>query len=102
MNETIYYGAIISALTILVNLFISIHTINTNRKLNDENTKINAENAGKNRVIHEIDQIDTSKRDPAFKDLNDKLNSGDYTILSAFVNHGNTSQTRYVLGKIKP
>lgn len=94
---------VVSLLSILATLEISKHTINSNRKLNEENIKINAENAGKNRVIYATEQMDVGNNDRAIGlILNAKLGSGEYTILSAFVNLGNTSQTRYVLGRIKP
>lgn len=98
MSETIYYGAIISALTILVNLFISIRTIHINKE-------IQKENAGKNRTIYgiQLENINKIVPDP---DLNgvDKLNkilsTGDFSIITAY-EIGNKIEG-IVLGKIKP
>ncbi len=100
MND---YSIIFNSLTILVgagsiiaNICIASRTINTNKEIAQEN-------AGKNRVVYETEQIDIGKDNKvANKQLNDMLNSGNYTVLSAFVDIGNTSQTRFILGKIKP
>ncbi len=87
---------IVNILAILANIYISSRTINANRQINEEN-------AGKNRVIYETDQMDISKENVVMnKKLSDMLGSGNYTILTAFVDMGNLSQTRFILGKIKP
>lgn len=87
----------------LIALGIAIYQIHEGRRLNAENLKTNKENAGKNRVIYAVEQLDIARDSRAFDEtLNKMLNSGNFTILAAFVNAGNTSQTRYVLGKIKP
>lgn len=94
---------VITLISILATYEISKYTINANRKLNEENTKINAENAGKNRVIYETEQMNISQDNKMLKEkLSNMLNSGNYTILSAFVNLGNTTETRFILGKVKP
>jgi hypothetical protein len=87
---------------ILVTLCVAYYQIREGRKLNAENRKTNEENAGKNRVIYSVEQMDIARDSKDFDTtLNKKLSSGDYTILAAVVDRGNTSQTRYVLGKIK-
>lgn len=92
----ILVNLVITLITILITHEISKHTINTNRKLNEEN-------AGKNRAIYETEQMNISPDNKTLKEkLNNMLNSGNYTILSAFVNSGNFSETRFILGKIKP
>lgn len=50
-------------------------------------------NVGKNRVIYEIIQVNSN-------DVNQKLNSGDYTIL--YVGRDNWDKTIYTLGKVNP
>lgn len=97
------YSIIFNSLTILIgvgsilaNIFIAHRTIKTNKE-------IAKENAGKNRVVYGTEQKDVGANDRMLKEeLNSMLNSGNYTILSAFVNLGNTTQTRFVLGKINP
>ena len=80
--------------SIIANILIAHRTIRTNKE-------IAKENAGKNRVVYSTEQKDVGANDRALKEeLNQMLNSGNYTILSAFVNLGNTTQTRFVLGKI--
>jgi hypothetical protein len=87
---------IVNILAILVNIYISNKTINANRKINEEN-------AGKNRVIYETEQMDITKDNRILKEqLKTMLNSGNYTVLTAFVDLGNTTQTRFILGKIRP
>ena len=101
-------GAIIVQIVIAIFTIASAwgivhYQIHAGRKLNAENLKVNEENAGKNRIIYSVEQFDLARDSSSFDGvLNKLLNSGDYTILSAFVNPGNVSQTRYVLGKIKP
>lgn len=86
---------IVNISAILVNIYISNRTTNANRQINEEN-------AGKNRVIYETEQMDISRDNKTLKEkLNGMLNSGNYTILTAFVDLGNTTQTRFILGKIK-
>ena len=86
MNTEVYYACvvIISVLSIVVNFIIY--------KLN----------AGKNRVIYEIEEITvrTDIRD-GFKAVNEKLNTGQYTILSTYKEIGETPNRLYCLGKIK-
>ena len=92
----ILVNCLVSIISIIIGYLISKHTIDTNKK-------INIENAGKNRAIYSIEQMDIARDDRAFSELlNKMLSKGEYTILSAFVNIGNTTQTRYILGKIKP
>ena len=97
--DAIYYGTIISVITILVNLLISLRTIHTNREIQKENAKINAENAGKNRIIYGVEVM----RENDKSNLKIKLESGNYTILNAYAEPAAlTSNTVVVLGKIKP
>ena len=101
--EEIHYQIIIAIVTLFSAWGIAHYQICEGRKLNTENLKTNERNAGKNRAIYAIEQMDIARDDRSFNDnLNKMLNSGDYTILTAFVNAGNTTQTRYILGKIKP
>ena len=87
---------IIGILTVFANVGIAYKAISTNRQ-------IVKENAGKNRVVYETEQMDISKDNKTLKErLKNMLNSGNYTVLSAFVDLGNTTQTRFILGKIKP
>lgn len=93
----------IAILTIMSAWGISFYQIRAGRKLNAENLKINKENAGKNRVIYAVEQLDIEGNSKEFDEkLNKRLNDGNFTILAAFVNDENRRQTRYVLGKIKP
>ena len=87
---------LVNILAIIVNSHISNKTINANRQINEEN-------AGKNRVIYAMEQKDIGTGNEALKkEFNTMLNSGHYTVLSAFVDLGCTTQTRFILGKIKP
>lgn len=94
-------GLLISIITIFVNAALSWYTINTNRKLNAENVKTNAENAGKNRVIYGVEEMTVTESAESLKKLNDKLNLENYAILAVSTNRGNFSQRIYSLGKIK-
>ena len=94
----ILINVIVSLFSILAALEISKHTINANRKLNEENIKINAENAGKNRTIYGVEVMSADDK----SGLKIKLDSGNYTILNAYANPGSFSNTVVVLGKIKP
>ncbi len=92
---TIFFNLLIGTVAI-INISISNKTIKANKELNKENI-------GKNRVIYATEQMDAGNNDKAMiNKLNGMLNSGNYTVLSAFVNLGNTGQTRFVIGKIKP
>lgn len=82
--------------SIIANLIIASRTIAANKQ-------IAKDNAGKNRIIYGIaierveEGNETSKRA-----INDKLNTGNYTILSSFQDIGRYTQTVYTLGKIHP
>jgi hypothetical protein len=89
----------VSLTSALVALEISKYTINTNRKLNEENTKVNAENAGKNRTIYEIEQ---QMLPGGMNSIKEKLASGNYTVLNSFSNPSSWSSIIVILGKIKP
>jgi len=103
MRTMIIVQIFIAATAIISAWYIARYQIQEGRKLNAENLKINEENAGKNRVIYSTEQMNVSQDNKLANDkLKSLLNSGNYTILSAFVNSGNTTETRYVLGKIKP
>jgi len=89
----------ISIVTILVAYKISKHTIDANRKINEDNLKVNAENAGKNRIIYGVEQIETPS---GAKMLKKKLATGNYTVLNSFSNPSCWSSVIVVLGKINP
>ena len=90
---------LLSMATILTAYNISKHTIDANRKINEENIKVNAENAGKNRIIYEVEQIET----PSGKEtLKEKLATGNYAVLNSFSNPSCWSSVIVVLGKIHP
>ena len=64
----ILVNIVVSLVSILATHEISKHTINANRKLNEENSKINAENVGKNRELFNICKtIYGHKDEPALK-----------------------------------
>lgn len=87
-------GAIIGILTVIVNAFIAIWSIKTNRQ-------IEKENAGKNRIVYSMEEVmisPDSKR--SFGELNEKLNSGSYAVMNVIQNSGNNSQRIYTLCKI--
>lgn len=88
--DAIYYGAIISTITILVNLFISLRTIHTNRE-------IQKENAGKNRTIYDVVVLGTGSAN-----LKILLDTGNYTILNAYGDPANCNDTIIILGRIRP
>ena len=90
---------IVSIVSALIGYKISTHTINTNRRLNEENAKINAENAGKNRIIYEIDRMGSPGQMNLIKE---KLETGNYTVLNSFSDPGNWSNVIVILGKLKP
>ena len=86
---------LVSSGAIFINIRISNRTMRTNRE-------IARENAGKNRVIYEVEEVIIGGNlEGNFKLLNEKLNSGKYTILNVSIDLGNTSQRIYSLGKIK-
>lgn len=97
------YSIIFSSLSILVgvgsiiaNLCIASRTISTNKE-------IAKENAGKNRVIYSIEEVEIDASDSKRKiGLDKKLSSGDYTILTTYTFPGNQNLRVYSLGKIKP
>ena len=91
-------GVAISLITIFVNYKISTHTINTNKNLNSENIKINAENAGKNRIIYEIERYASPQN---MGQIKEKLEAGNWTVLNAFSDPGNFSTVIILLGRIK-
>lgn len=98
----ILVNCLVSIISIIIGALISKHTIDTNKKLNVENAKINAANAGKNRIIYGVEEIPARTYRPADYDpLNKKLSSGNYTILSVIQDSGNNSQRLFMLGKIK-
>ena len=76
---------------------IARYHIQTGNKLNADNLKVNEQNAGKNRIIYEVEVMHAGD-----KDLKTKLDSGKYTILTAYANPGSWSNTVVVLGKINP
>ena len=88
----------ITLISVLATYEISKHTINTNRKLNEENAKINAENVGKNRTIYGVVVMSADDKN----NLKVNLDSGNYTILNAYANPSAWSNTIVVLGRIKP
>jgi len=96
----ILVNIIVSFVSILATHEISKHTINNNRKLNEENAKINAVNVGKNRIIYGVEEMIIDSSD-SLKKLNEKLNSESYAILAVSTNLSNFSQRIYSLGKIK-
>ncbi len=96
----ILVNIVVSLVSILATHEISKHTINANRKLNEENSKINAENVGKNRVIYGVEEMIIDSPN-SLKQLNEKLNSESYAILAVSTNLSNFSQRTYSLGKIK-
>ena len=66
------------------------------------NIRIAKYNAGKNRIIYETEEMPVHKdRKDAFKELNDKLNTQKYTVLTVYQDKSNFSISRYVLCKIK-
>lgn len=88
----------VTLISILATQEISKHTIDTNRKLNEANAKINAENAGKNRTIYGVEVMSADDKN----NLKTKLDSGNYTILNAYANPSSWGNTIVVLGRIKP
>lgn len=97
----ILMNAGLSLVSIIVCYKISTHTINTNQRLNEENAKINAENAGKNRIIYEIERME-SESARQMNLIKEKLETGNYTVLNSFSDPGNFSNVIVILGKIKP
>ena len=91
-------GTIVSLITIFVNYKISKHTIETNKKLNGENAKINAENAGKNRIIYEIERYGSPGQ---MSLIQEKLETGKYAVLNSFADPGSFANVIVVLGKIE-
>ncbi len=61
-----------SILQILITLGIAIYQIREGRRLNAENLKTNEENAGKNRVIYAVEQLDISRDNRAFDETLNK------------------------------
>lgn len=56
------------------------------------NRQIEQENAGKNRIIHSIEEIIISPESNSSLDrLNEKLNSGNYTVMNIIQNSSKTS-----------
>ena len=92
-------GTIVSLITVFVNYKISTRTIETNKNLNSENAKISAENAGKNRIIYEIERYGSPGQMTL---IQDKLATGKYTVLNSFADPGSFANVVIVLGKIKP
>jgi len=93
----VFINLIISLVSILATLEISKHTTNTNRKLNEDNIKTNAENAGKNRIIYGVEVLNSGD----IKNIQEKLDSGNYTVLNAYANPSSWGNTIIILGKIK-
>jgi len=97
---------IIGIITVCINLLIGGGAIITNIIIASRTIKANKEiakeNAGKNRVIYSIEEVEIDATSPKSKiGLNEKLNSGNYAILTTYTFHGNHNIRIYSLGKIK-
>jgi hypothetical protein len=86
---------IIGVLSVMANIVITIWSIKTNRQ-------IEVENAGKNRIIYAMEEVNIDKsRGNPFAELNTKLNSGNYTVMNILQDLSNTSKRIYTLAKIR-
>ena len=85
---------IIGIITVLANIGITAWSIKTNRQIEQEN-------AGKNRIVYSMEEVMISPNSKSSLDkLNEKLNSGNYTVMNVIQNSSNTSQRIYTLCKI--
>ena len=67
------------------------------------NIWIAKENAGKNRVIYTIEEMPINSNPKSQEELNKKLSSGNYTVLTVSTPSSTVAMMRiYSLGKIKP
>ena len=94
----ILINALVSLVSIFIGYRISRYTINTNRDLNQENQRISAENAGKNRIIYEIERLASPS---GMDSIREKLGTGNYTVLNSFSDPGNWGSVIVILGKIR-
>lgn len=94
----VFANIVVSIVSGYIGYRISKHTIDSNRNINIENTKINAENVGKNRTIYEIERYASPQNNAV---INEKLSTGNWTVLGSFSDPGNWSTVIIVLGRIK-
>ena len=86
---------IIGIISVAANIGVAWWSIWTNRK-------IELENAGKNRTIYQIEEVKVNTGSATgFNNLNEKLNSGKYTVMNVIQDSGGCNNRIYTWGKIK-
>ena len=98
-----YIQAIAVIATVIIggtSIWVNLKSIQTNKDIARENREILKENAGKNRVIYDIEEfsVDAGRKDD---ELRKKLNAGNYTILNVAINPSVWSNRIVTIGKIK-
>lgn len=98
---------LISVTPVLINFVVTLISIlatyEISKKTISENRKINDENAGKNRIIYGVESIPVSSDlTSPIEVLNQKLSSGNYTVINSHQDERNHRIYRYIIGKITP